>query len=265
MIDFNNSSTWGTPELHKAPAGFDAKGFQKKLDAIYPPKVEGRPEVRLVWAPSIKDCYTRRYSAWSNISNLGTESELRAKYKFAELKIDKDLYLDVPPPRWIIEERNDLGQVYASWEAGRWAKDGREMFPPLPPEGYYSELFKIVHHDGVCCKNTPKHIICWGQYRTPNDKDLKVIKKAKFLRDHDTEIALDKPLSAEVLASAARVTNNQIALKQEKADAKMKEFVDENVLELIAMFTGQPLSDRTKKFSLPTISHKENGIIVPAT
>lgn len=264
-MDFNNPHTWADKAIHTPPISFDVTAYQKKLDALYPPKTEGRPEVRLVWAPSIKDCYTRRYSAWSKISNLGTESELRAKYKYAEIKIENDLYIDIPPPRWIIEERNDLGQVGQSWEAGRWAKDGREMFPPLPPEGFYSELFKIVRHDADCCNNKPKNIVCWGKYREPDEKDLEVIKKAKFLRDHDEEIALDRPLSDKVLASAARTTNNRIALKQAYADQKIKEFVDENALELIAMFTGQPLSDKTKKFSLPTNLKKENGIIVPTT
>jgi hypothetical protein len=259
MFDLNDSTTWGHQSVHSLPR-FDVAGFQAKINKIFP--VEDYPNVRLVWAASIKDCYSRRYSEWSKISGLGTESELRARYRFAELKID-GVTIDIPPPRWIIEERNSLGQVGPSWEAARFGKDGREMFPPLPLEGYYSELFKVVEHNGECCKSTPKEIVCWGQYREPNQSDLDRLQKAKFLREQAEKIDLNAPLNDKVLASAGRETNARIAQKQLMNDEKMKEFVDENALELIAMFTGQPLSAKTKKFSIGQ-TKKENGLILPA-
>lgn len=263
FMDYNKPHTWINPALHTPPSEVDIAAFQRDINKIFPLTTEGFADVRLVWAPSIETCYSRRYSDWSKISNLGTASDLRARYKYAEIKLDSGELFDIPPPRWIVEERNSLGQVGESWEQTRFAKDGREMFPPLPAYGYYSELFKINSHDDQCCKSTPKELVCWGKYREPGKVDIDRLKRAKFLRDKDVEINLNAPLNDKVLASAAREANARIALKKLQIDERVKEFVDENALELIEHFTGIKLSEKTKKFSIPKHFKKENGIIVP--
>lgn len=262
-LDYNNPATWIDAALHVPPL-FDVKGFQKEINKIVSPTIEGWETVRLVWAPSFQQCYTRQYSDWSKISGLGTESELRARYKFAELKVN-GMTFDVPPPRWILEERNDLGQVGEAWEVSRWSKDGREMFPPLPPWGYYSPLANLVDHgNGQCCKNLEKPIVCWGNYREPNAEDLENLRQAAFDREKDIAVNVRAPLSDKVLASAAYVTNERIARKEAMADQELKDYVDENALELIEAFTGIKLSEKTKKFSIPkNFSRKESGLITP--
>lgn len=256
----NKPETWGCAEIHTPPV-FDVAAYQKKINAIFGLSPTGHEIVRLVWAPDIKKCYSRFYTSWAP-DGTGVNDELRAKYRYATIAIPgtaNDI-IDVPPPRWIIEDREDPGQFAATWEAGRWSQ-GREIRPPAPTEGYYAELFKIAKHNGTCCKETPRQFVCWGEYREPDEKDLERLKRAKYLRDKDEEFALDAPVPEKVLASAALVTNEKIAQKQLMADEKMKEFVDENALELIEMFTGIKCSEKTRKFSLP----KETRIIPSTT
>lgn len=249
MFNNNKPDTWGCAEVYQPPP-FPVSAFQKKLDAIFPPTIKGQPRVRLVWAGDIQRCYSKFGAEWSKITGHATKWDLRAKYRYAELKIDGE-FLDVPPPRWILEQREEPGQYLQSWEAGRWNKDGQEVRPPAPLDGYYSHLWTIARHSETCCKDTPKGLVCWGKYREPDDRDIEVLKRAKYYRDKDEAFSLENPVPDKILASAAKTANEKALRKQTEADEELKEYIDDNALELIEMFTGIKCSEKTKKFSIP--------------
>lgn len=251
-FDRDNPTSWASRELHDKPLGFSVRAFQKKIDKILGLTENGLPVCRLVWAPDISKTYSKFYCNWTAMG-FGTETELRAKYRYATIKIPgtADLFIDIPPPRWIIEEHNSYGQAAESWEAARWNKAGKEVRPPCPLEGYYSELFTISDHDDECCAKN-KSVVCWGRYRLPAQQDLDRLQMAKNLRDKDAFINPNAPLSAETLALINLQSQGTRDRNEALKDQKITEFIEENALELIEKFTGQ----KNTKFS------KEKGISV---
>lgn len=263
-FDPNNSSTWACRELHNPPE-FDVAAYQEKIDAIFGLSDTGMSIVRLVWAPDILKCYTKFFTSWIGLQGAG--SELRARYKFSTIQIPgtPDI-IDIPPPRWILEEFNHPGQVNASWEAARWAKDGREMRPPPPPEGHYSHLITIARHSNKCCKHAKKHkVVCWGKFRNPAETDLEILRRAKAKRDEDIAIDITKPLTEADLARVSLDTKHRIEEQEAITQEQIKEFVDANALELLELYTGRKFSDKTKKFSIPRFNNQkttEAGLII---
>lgn len=261
-LDLNKPDTWADSAIHSPPA-IHLK-FQARIDKIFGLAENAMPIVRLVWAPDIQQCYSKFYTSWNEFKQ-GVDTELRAKYKYATVAIpgSPDI-IDIPPPRWILEQREEPGQYAQAWEAARYDNEGRERRPPPPTTGYYSHLMTIATHDSVCCKNTPKQVVCWGKYREPDTKDLEILKRAKYLRDQDKEIDVHKPLTVETLAAVGKKTRDEQVEREMKIAEKTAEFVEDNALELIQMFTGQRLSEKTKKFSFPSnMKRKESGLIVP--
>lgn len=254
MFNRDDPTTWATTELHQQPLGFNVSAFQKKIDKILGLTENGMPVARLVWAPDIQNTYSKFYCEWDGL--FGTATELRAKYRYATLKIPGtlDTYIDIPPPRWIIEEHNSHGQMSASWEQARWNKAGKEVRPPMPLEGYYSELFTIADHNETCCEEAEK-MVCWGKYRLPAQEDLDRLQMAKTLRDRDAFVDPTTPLSDETLALIKLDTRNRLEKHNADKDALIDEFIDEHAPALIEKFTGQKTN--TAAFDLP----KENGLI----
>lgn len=252
MLDYNNPVTWATVDLYKEPDGFNAQEFQEKINKIFGLTDSGLPLVRLVWAPDRQKCYSKFYTKWA-ASGFGIETELRAKYRWATIQIPNSAdEIDIPPPRWIIEDYEHPARYMASWEQTRFDPQGRERRPAPPPWGYYCHLYTIAKHNETCCATAKKsHVVCWGEYREPDERDIAELRRAKHLRDKDVEIPLDQPLSEETLALLKQNTvNEQKRLKAAKEE-RIREIVDENALEMIAAVTGADLSDKTAKFSLP--------------
>lgn len=271
-LDFDKPESWGNPLIYSYP-DFDVAGFQKKLDDLFGKSDTGLPIVRLVWPGDIKKCYSKFYVAW-NAAGFGIKSELRAKYRYASIQIPgtPDI-IDVPPPRWIIEQFEHPGQYMASWEAARFNKEGREIRPAPPPNGYYSHLFTIATHDDACCKKAKEdYKVCWGSYRFPDDKDIEMLACAKQRRDADREIDTTKPLDAATLAALDKETEDRIAANEEKNEKILREFVDENAYELLEYVLGRKFSPKARQqFSIPTELRGKNnkrteaGLIVPYT
>lgn len=266
-MDYNNPSTWADPKLHASPS-FDVETFQKKIDDIFGLSETGLPIVRLVWAPDIQRCYHKFYTSWIGLQGAG--SELRARYKYSTVQIPgtPDI-IDIPPPRWMLEEFNHPGQANASWEAARWAKDGRELRPPPPAEGHFTHLITIaLHNKKKCCKFAKRDkVVCWGRYRQPDEKDLETLRMAKARRDADIAIDVTKPLTERDQTRIALETSSKIAEQEAATQKKIKEFVDENALELIGLVVpGARISEKNKKFSIPKfpITKTEAGIIIPS-
>lgn len=266
-LDFNKPETWADPALHSPPS-FDVEAYQTRINDILGLSETGMPVVRLVWAPDITKCYSKFYTSW--IGLMGANSELRAKYKYATIQIPNTPdQIDIPPPRWILEEFHHPGQYTAAWEQTRFNKDGYEIRPAPPTDGYYDELLKIaIHNPKKCCKQAIKRkVVCWGRYRQPDTKDLDVLRKAKAKRDAAPFIDVTKPLTEIDKKRVALETKNRVEEQQKLIQEKIKEFVDENALELLeASIPGIRLSDKTTKFSIPKLMNTkttEAGLIVP--
>jgi hypothetical protein len=264
-FDKNKPSTWACSEIYTPPASFDVAGYQSQIDEILGLSDTGMPMVRLVWAGDRKKCYSKFYVTWKP-DGFGLSSELRAKYKYMSLQVPgtSDV-IDIPPPRWIFEQFEHPGQYAASWEAARF-QNGREMRPGHPPNGYYSHLLTIADHGASkeCCKKaTEDKVVCWGDYREPDTKDLGILRKAKFLRDQDRFVDTTKPLDEDTLNILGKETDDRVAEQQKIIDKKVEEYIDENFLELCEA-VGIPVTGRARAaYSIPNKQKTENGIIIP--
>jgi hypothetical protein len=263
-FNLDKPETWANTAVHHPPSSFRIDEFQERLNAVMGLSDTGLPMVRVVWAGDIAKTYSKFYVSW--IGSRGVMSELRAKYKYCTIQIPEtpDI-IDIPPPRWILEEWNHPGQYFESWEAARFDKEGREIRPEPPPEGYYSHLFTIARHNKFCCERAKKDsVVCWGNYRKPDGRDIAMIQEAKHRRDADKEVPLDRPLSLDILENVAKETASAIQTRQEKIDDELRQYIDENAVELICAFTGIEMNDKMKKFSFPkTHQSTESGLIVP--
>jgi hypothetical protein len=251
-FDFDKPETWASEEIYHYP-DFNKESFQGLLDDLFGLSETGLPNVRLVWPGDIKKCYSKFYTTWTS-SGFGVDTELRAKYKYASIQIPGTSdTIDIPPARWILEQFNHPGQYLASWEATRFDKEGREVRPAPPPHGYYSHLWTIARHNEQCCKEAIENKkVCWGNYRLPDDHDIKMLKEAKRARDADREIDTTKPLDDLTLKQIEREVVDLGEKNDKRNAALLDEFVDEHAYELIEYFIGVPCSDiARKKFSIP--------------
>jgi hypothetical protein len=266
-FDKNKPGTWACSEIYSPPASFDMAGYQSKIDAILGKSDTNHSVVRLVWAGDRKLAYSPFYVTWKP-SGFGLSSELRAKYKYASLQVPgtSDI-IDVPPPRWIFEEFNHPGQYMAAWEATRWQEiDGhrREVRPAPPPNGYYSHLLTIADHGNhQCCEQAKKdYVVCWGNYREPDETDLNILRRAKMEREKDRFIDTTKPLDAETLNILGKETEDRVKEQRRLIDKKVEEYIDENFLELCEA-VGLPVTGKARAaYSIPK-QKTENGIIIP--
>lgn len=188
---------------------FNVKRFQKKIDAIIGVTVDNKPIARLQWAWD-----SREYIA----------GDWRAKYRFMTVEVPGGV-IDICPPRWVLEERNEPGQYEAAWEAGRYftdpeTKERVDLRGPAPREGWYSYLELVAEHDDgkACCDYLweTERRRCWGYYREPAQKDLDQLVMAKALRDKNPYNSPHAPLSEATLAEIGR----EAFTRQEEAKAK---------------------------------------------
>jgi len=251
-FDTNKPETWADAQVYSPPASFDVAGFQGKLDAVAGLSETNLPVVRLVWAGDRKRCYSKFYVTWKS-DGMGLASELRAKYKYASMMIPHTTdVIDIPPPRWILEEYEHPGQYMASWEQARF-QQGREIRPAPPPNGYYSWLLTIADHgEKKCCEEAEKNkVVCWGNYRDPDAVDIETIREAVFKREQDRFIDTTKPLDDLTLDILGKETEERVAKHQAYMDSQVSEYVEEHALELIEAF-GIPVPERLRKlYSIP--------------
>lgn len=121
---FNDQRRWADPGIWQAPS-FGAQQYQKKLDQIAGVAPSGHSIVRLVWA---WDARKWENTAWDNYGN-ATAGEWRQKYRTLTVELGNGDYVDISPPRWILEERYEPVQVAESWERTRY----RRVVTETPP------------------------------------------------------------------------------------------------------------------------------------
>lgn len=215
---YDDPRNWGSPGIWHAPT-FNAAKFQKRLNRIVGTS-DGKPIVRLVWAwdHRTRDFY---FCDWDSFGR-GTKAEFRYKYRFTTLNLGDGDTMDIPPPRWILEQRYEPGQYAPSWEAGRWMtktlgwdkklkadiKKRFELRPQAPPDGWYGFLRCISDHDAdeLCCTRARQRGgTCWGYYREPSRLDLDLVQDAVRRRNADPyKWSPHEPLPPEALLELDR-------------------------------------------------------------
>jgi hypothetical protein len=142
---YNDSRHWADAGIFKAPL-FDAPSFQKRIDRIVGVSPSGHSIVKLLWA---WDARKWENTAWDEFGN-ATSGEWRQKYRALTIDIGNDDYVDISPPRWILEERYEPQAIAESWELTRYRMKVVEPVPIIcryckSPGRFYSveELISI--------------------------------------------------------------------------------------------------------------------------
>lgn len=231
-----DNSTWPRPV-------FDVAAFQKKIDEIVGVTLKGQSIVRLRWMRD-PDCYEKFYTKWDLATPVAFD--LRARYKFATVDLPNGDFVDIPPPRWVLEQRYEPEQIAAEWEKARWETvDGmpRPKRDACPAEGYYSHLWTIAAHSPDCCVEgvSKDGTVCWGMYRQPSEKDLTTLRAMMWRKRKDglRTDPFEKP-SAAVEDKVIRRQHNFDEEAQGKKNRLQREIIDDAVRQALHKFTDDP-------------------------
>lgn len=220
---YNDPTKWASPGIWERPA-FNLAKYQKRLDKVCGTS-DGKPIVRLRWAWD-KDTRDFYYTKWDALGR-GIEGEHRYKYRAATLPLGNGDTVDIPPPRWILEQRYEPGQYWASWQASRYVDDTdgvrKDMRGEPPADGWYGFLWCVADHDesGECCNRVwdTRRATCWGRYKEPDEHELNLLRRAIQRRDADPyKYSPHEPLPAEAFAEI-----NRAAFEQEAAEDRERQ------------------------------------------
>ena len=114
---YNDQKRWADAGIFRPPL-FDAPSFQRKIDKIVGLSPSGHSIVRLLWA---WDARKWENTEWDFAGN-ATAGEWRQKYRALTVDIGNGDYVDIAPPRWILEERYEPTAIAQSWELTRYRK-----------------------------------------------------------------------------------------------------------------------------------------------
>ena len=117
MDAYNDKSRWAEAGIYKTPL-FDISGYQRKIDRIVGLSPSGHSVVKLVWAWDARKWENTEWDAFGN----AVKGEWRQKYRALSVDIGEDDYVDIAPPRWILEERYEPQAIAHSWELTRYRK-----------------------------------------------------------------------------------------------------------------------------------------------
>lgn len=136
---YNDVRRWADAGIYKPPL-FDATAFQRKVDRIVGKSPSGASIVKLVWA---WDARKYENTTWDFAGN-ATTGEWRQKYRALTIDIGNGDYVDIAPPRWILEERFEPEAIAQSWELTRYRRIVTET-PPFMCR--YCHSFKWISVD----------------------------------------------------------------------------------------------------------------------
>lgn len=199
------------------PASFNARAFQRKLNQVAGKSDTGQPVVRLVWGWHAKE--------WE-------KGEFRLKYRCLTVPLDGGDYVDIGVPRWILEERHEPGQYWASWEASRWVEDVEtgervDMKGEPPRDGWYTYLALCAEHDPdkSCCFRLwrDQRRRCWGYYREPNEADIQMVARAVQIARERHAQSPHEPLTEATLERAHR----DGAFRSEETERERKRLISD--------------------------------------
>lgn len=121
---YDNPKHWADAGIFRAPA-FDVKAYQKKIDRVVGLSPSGHSIVKLIWA---WDARKWENTEWDDFGN-ATAGEWRQKYRALSIDIGNDDYVDIAPPRFLLEERFEPEQIAHSWELTRYRL---KVVEPIP-------------------------------------------------------------------------------------------------------------------------------------
>lgn len=234
------------------PPSFDVEGFQKKIDRVVGTTVKGEPIVRLRWA---RDCKKWMNTEWDSFGNALKGEDI---LKYCAFRVDVDGqpgdYVEVAPPRWVLEQRYEPEQYAPSWDSARYLTVPTNEVPiacrycgvldwinPYKSEGILVHcrhcgeitLIPFVRRDmvgpaprdgwynllrvvGVHNKATKERFGPWGGYRVPDQKDIIDLRRAVYLRNKDAECNPREPMS-DAAMNQAREFGMQFIDEQRKS------------------------------------------------
>lgn len=224
---YDHPKRWASAGIFKEPSGFDCERYQKDLDAIFGLSPDGYPICRVSWAWS---CRRWTNYEWDDYGT-ATKGEWRQKYKALTVEIGDDEYIDIAPPRWVLEERFEPGQYERSWENTRYAHVAgecrrctnramglieestscvrRDVSGPAPRDGWYNlvpHIGMVAEHERAmrCCDRIwqQSREICYGRYKVPGGRELQVLREAVARRDADPEADPHRELDEQSLQQA---------------------------------------------------------------
>src|SRR5262245_46095333 len=123
-IPYNQKSRWADAGIWKAPS-FGAQQYQKKIDQIIGLSPSGAPIVKLSWAWDVRKWENTEWDGFGQ----ATAGEWRQKYRALSVDIGGGDYVDISPPRWILEERYEPEAIAVSWALTRY----RPVVTGTPP------------------------------------------------------------------------------------------------------------------------------------
>jgi hypothetical protein len=115
---YDDEKNWTVEGIWKPPSTFDAAKYQKRLDQIFGLSPSGESICRVRWA---WQCQRWENVEWDDFGN-AIKGEWRQKYRALTVEIGNDEYVDISPPRWVLEERFEPGQYARSWELTRYTR-----------------------------------------------------------------------------------------------------------------------------------------------
>jgi len=242
---------WASLMLQDAPT-FDVTGFQKKIDNTVGLSPSGHSIVRLRWA---RDCQKWVNTEWDFAGN-ATKGEMVLKY--CAFRVDLEGrpgdFVEVAPPRFVLEQRYEPEQYMPSWDSARYVNVPTDEVPISCRycyaldwiDSYKSEgvslvcrhcaeitIVPFVRRDivgpaprdgwynllrviGVFNKHTKEKFGPWGGYRVPDQRDITDLREAVHLRNKDPECDPFQPLS-DAAMNQARALGMQRIDEQRKA------------------------------------------------
>src|ERR1051326_5092942 len=123
---YDDSRRWADAGIFKAPL-FDSHRYQRRIDQIVGKSPSGQSIARLVWA---RDAGKWGNTVWDNFG-IATNGEWRQKYRVLTIPIGNDDYVDIAPPRWLLEQRYEPQAVAQSWELTRYRTKVVEAVPVM--------------------------------------------------------------------------------------------------------------------------------------
>jgi hypothetical protein len=240
---YDSERLWTSPGIWHPPENFDAAAYQRKLNEICGLSGDGQPVIRVQWAWAARKWTNYEWDEFGN----ATKGEWRQKYRCLTVELPNDEYVDISPPRWVLEERFEPGQYERSWESSRYVHDAafcrrcrnmgiglyetsttctrRDVWGPAPRDGWYNLLPHIgmvaEHERGLrCCARLWKSNkeICYGRYKVPDGLELRILREARRNRDRDAEANPHEEMSVAALEQARQWGMD--AMREEKVSRR---------------------------------------------
>lgn len=253
-MDYNDEKHWADAGIWKRP-DFDVAGYQKALNKLLNVARGGQPIVRLIWSWDSRKWENVSFDEYGN----ATGGEWRQKYKALTVEIGNGDYVDISPPRWLLEERYEPEQYANSWEQSRYVHDSgecrrcrnislglieqstscvrRDVWGAAPRDGWYNALPYIgiiAEHESnkQCCDRVWRDTreICFGRYKLPDQRELDLLRKAVNQRNRDTELnafsELDEYSLREVRAWGMQDAKDERVRQRDELRQKIKDEVN---------------------------------------